>query len=113
MRSGLKRKSRVVSPPNFCATKLETFAGRGNGDYLGSHDLEDLITVVDGRIELFDEISQSSSDLRNFIAEKFENLLANRKFRDALAGFLYPDETSQGRLTILVEQLRKIAALKT
>jgi hypothetical protein len=36
----------------FVATKFEAFHGRGNNDHLASHDLEDIITVVDGRPEL-------------------------------------------------------------
>lgn len=40
---------KVISAPYFCATKLEAFKGRGAGDYLASHDLEDIITVIDGR----------------------------------------------------------------
>ncbi|HRH41601.1 MAG TPA: hypothetical protein PKY82_08160 [Pyrinomonadaceae bacterium] len=107
-----KRKIRVVSPPYFCATKLEAFESRGNGDYLGSHDLEDLITVIDGRIEIIDEIFQCSVELRSYIAEKFDLLLANRKFFDALPGYLYPDESTQSRLEILIERLRKIADFK-
>jgi hypothetical protein len=30
------------------ATKLEAFLKRGGGDYIASHDLEDIVTVVDG-----------------------------------------------------------------
>jgi hypothetical protein len=104
-----ERKIRVVSPPYFCATKIEAFEGRGNGDFLSSHDLEDLITVVDGREELADEIYESSPDLRNFIARKFASFLANRKFRDALSGYLYPDEGTQSRVKILIQRLQKIA----
>lgn len=33
---------RVISAEHFIATKLEAFAGRGNGDYLLSHDLKTL-----------------------------------------------------------------------
>lgn len=40
---------RVVPARYFTATKLEAFSGRGRGDYAGSHDLEDLLTVIDGR----------------------------------------------------------------
>lgn len=47
---------RVVTAVFSCATKLEAFAGRGKGDYFSSHDLEDLIAVVDGRAELVQEI---------------------------------------------------------
>ena len=43
---------RVVTAVYFCATKLEAFAGRGKNDFQSSHDLEDLMAVVDGRVEL-------------------------------------------------------------
>lgn len=38
------QRVRVVTPPLFVATKLEAFRGRGRGDCLGSHDLEDIVT---------------------------------------------------------------------
>lgn len=40
---------RVVAPAAFVATKLDAFLDRGRGDYLSSHDLEDVLNVVDGR----------------------------------------------------------------
>jgi len=61
---------RVVTAPYFCATKLEAFRGRGEGDYLASHDLEDLITVVDGRAELLDEVRLGSEDVRSYIEKR-------------------------------------------
>jgi hypothetical protein len=39
---------RVVTPALFVATKLEAFHGRGGDDVSASHDLEDIIAVVDG-----------------------------------------------------------------
>ena len=47
---------RVVTTPYFLATKLEAFHGRGGHDYRASHDLEDIITVIDGRPELGTEV---------------------------------------------------------
>ncbi len=38
-----------IDAPHFLATKLAAFESRGGGDFLGSHDLEDLVRVVDGR----------------------------------------------------------------
>jgi predicted nucleotidyltransferase len=38
---------RVVAPAGFIATKYVAFRDRGASDYYASHDLEDLITVVD------------------------------------------------------------------
>jgi hypothetical protein len=43
---------RLVSAVAFVATKLEAFAGRGGGDFLSSHDLEDVLNIVDGRERL-------------------------------------------------------------
>lgn len=40
---------RVVSAAGLIATKFSAFKDRGDGDYFGSHDIEDLISVVDGR----------------------------------------------------------------
>lgn len=59
---------RLITAPVFVATKFEAFHGRGNNDYLASHDLEDIITVVDGRPELTQEIEQVDSGLRRYIA---------------------------------------------
>jgi predicted nucleotidyltransferase len=39
---------RLVAPACFLATKLEAFEDRGKGDFLESHDLEDVLSVVDG-----------------------------------------------------------------
>jgi hypothetical protein len=102
---------KVISPPYFCATKLEAFDGRGADDYLASHDLEDIITVIDGRAEIVDEISHAPEDLRDYISGKIRGLLNTRQFLDALPGYLLPDEASQGRLRILTERLTQIAEM--
>lgn len=39
---------RLVSAPYFLGTKLEAFLGRGDGDFMGSHDLEDVVSLLDG-----------------------------------------------------------------
>jgi len=42
---------------------MEAFKGRGNGDSIMSHDLEDLVAVLDGRSTIVDEIKRASADL--------------------------------------------------
>ena len=49
---------RLITAPAFLATKLEAFAGRGNGDYLFSHDLGDFFAIIDGRESVIDRVSQ-------------------------------------------------------
>ena len=45
----------LISLFAFFATKQVAFADRGGGDYRASHDLEDLITVIDGRAHIVAE----------------------------------------------------------
>ena len=102
---------KVVNAVFFCATKIEAFRGRGKGDYLSSHDLEDLIAIIDGREELAKEISDSDNDVRKYIAEQTKILLKTRAFLDALPGHLLPDQASQARIPILYKRLRHISEL--
>ena len=91
------------------ATKLVAFHGRGGGDIAGSHDLEDLIAVIDGRPELVGEVVDAADDVRGYIAAEIQRLLDMRAFRDALPGFLLPDTASQARLPLLLDRLRDLA----
>jgi hypothetical protein len=101
---------RLITAPYFVATKLEAFHGRGGGDIAGSHDLEDLIAVVDGRPEIVGEVIGAAEDVRNYIATEIAALLRTRQFQDALPGFLLPDAVSQARMPLLIDRLRELAA---
>jgi hypothetical protein len=87
---------RVVTGVYFCATKLEAFAGRGKRDYQSSHDLENLIAVVDGRAGLVKEIRAGSDEVRTYIASDIAKLLGTPAFLDALPGYVLPDQASRG-----------------
>jgi hypothetical protein len=75
---------RAVTAPYFLATKLEALAGRGRGDYLGSGDLEDIVTLIDGRAEIVDEVGQADPKLRQFFGTRLGALLATPAFVEAL-----------------------------
>ena len=99
---------RVVNSVYFCATKLEAFASRGNGDYMASHDLEDLLSVIDGRPELVGEIQSAPLDVLAYIASEVQTLLDTEAFLDALPGHLHPDVASQGRVGTILDRMRQI-----
>lgn len=103
------RVIRMVSAPCFLATKLAAFAGRGRGDYLASHDMEDLIAVLDGRPELLREVEQSAQELRRDLAGQFDALLKNKAFQTALPGHLPADAASQARVDMLLQRMARIA----
>lgn len=103
---------RLVSAPVFLGTKLEAFAHRGNNDYLFSHDLGDVISVIDGRDELVEECRAQHESLKDYLRERFSNLLATTSFREALPGHVPGDAASQARLPDLQERLQLLAELE-
>lgn len=102
---------RTVNAPCFIATKLTAFADRGKGDFMSSHDLEDIITVVDGRASLVDEIDEAESSMRHFMLNRITELMENESFRDCLPGHLQPDRAGQMRLPLLIKRLQLITEL--
>jgi len=102
---------KIISPVAFIATKLAAFADRGQGDYFGSHDLEDLMTVIDGRAAIVDEIAVAPVVMRDYIVTALKRLIQLSELQEALAGYLPSDSASQKRLPRLREKLAAIGAL--
>lgn len=103
LRNGLK--IRLVSAPAFVATKLEAFLSRGRGDFLSSHDLEDVLNVVDGRPELSQELAAASLGLRQAVAAIISGLLVNPDFTNCLPGLVADAE----RAGVVLERLHRMA----
>lgn len=101
----------VITPALFIATKLEAFHGRGGGDVFTSHDIEDIVTVVDGRPEITQDVNAADAKVRSYIAFEIQALLNNPDFIDALPGFLLPDAASQGRRRLIEERLQSLSQL--
>ncbi|MBZ9752300.1 hypothetical protein K7W42_15715 [Deinococcus sp. HMF7604] len=102
---------RVITAPYFLATKLVAFRGRGEGDYGMSHDISDVVSVLDGRSELLTEVRASDPEVKAFLVEAAQNLLAEPAFLDTLAYHLLPDPASQAREDLIIRRLRDIARL--
>ena len=97
---------RVVRAPLFLAMKLEAFASRGGGDFVASHDVEDVIAVVDGRLSLALEVKQSPATVQRFLAERLGDWFGDPRFLDAVPGHLPGDAASQARAELVVARLR-------
>ncbi|MEK6663372.1 MAG: hypothetical protein AABY73_05835 [Pseudomonadota bacterium] len=100
---------RLITAPAFLATKFEAFRDRGRGDLLGSHDLEDIVNVVEGRSEIVFEVVSSPLELRGYLAEQCTKLLAVPNFMDALPGMIFPDELLAARVKNVARRLAQIA----
>ncbi len=106
------KQIRMITAPYFLACKFAAFDGRGNNDFLMSHDMEDIVAILDGRPEVVSEIRLVADELRNHLADRFRNLLGNDRFLEALPGHMPGDEASQARVPIIIERIREIATLK-
>jgi len=103
---------KLISSVAFLATKHVAFTDRGDGDYYASHDLEDFITVIDGREKIVAEVNEATADLRTYVIKSVGALVADPAFNEALPGQLPPDRASQLRLPNLRSKLQAIAALR-
>lgn len=102
---------RLVSAPLLLATKLVSFHDRGHSDtglldYL-HHDLEDIITVVNGRPGLLDEVQHSPTEVQGFLSDEFDQLLMDGAFLAKLPWLLAEPDREE----LVLERLRRLAGL--
>jgi len=102
---------RIVAAPVFIATKLEAFADRGEADWYGSHDIEDIVTVVAGRPELYDEKTASEPSLRAYVALGTVAFLASGVADDVIAGALPDARALPGLVTTVRGRFQALAEL--
>lgn len=93
---------KLITPEYFVATKLEAYLGRGNGDALSSHDIEDLLNIFDGRASIVDDILSASEDLQNYVSEQLSSLMEDGNFEYAVQGTARNDP---GREQLIFDRL--------
>jgi predicted nucleotidyltransferase len=102
---------RLITAPYFIATKLEAFYDRGHGDYM-SHDIEDIVNVIDGRDEIIRDISAiEGSAVAAYLRAEVEDLISDPRFLQSLPSHFQPNAVEQQRIPLLLARLREIAGL--
>ena len=99
----------AISPIYFAATKLEAFHSRGGGDYVESHDLEDVLTVFAGLPSLRAEVEAGGSGVARDVRDDLARLAAHEGFVEATWGHFEGDAAGQARAASVVAWLRKLA----
>lgn len=100
-----------IDAAHFLATKLEAFLGRGKGDYVLSHDLEDVVRVLDGRPSMEAELCASPPALRAFVSEQMSRCLEDRHFIEAMPGYFPDPEEGAVRASLVQRRMQSIAQL--
>jgi hypothetical protein len=100
-----------VTAPYLLATKIDAFKSRGKGDFFGSHDFEDIITVIAGRVEVVDEIAAEEDALKSHLRDFFNSIITNANFQQALPGHVNDGPITLERVQMVMERLEKIIAI--
>ena len=79
----------ILPAPCFLATKFEAFNGRGK-DYRTSHDMEDIIYVIDNRTTIVDEIETAQMEIRDFIQSELKKIVENGLLDEMLICHIHP-----------------------
>ncbi|HFK5876863.1 hypothetical protein SCJ96_11280 [Legionella pneumophila serogroup 1] len=98
-----------VTAPYFLATKIEAFKSRGNYDFLGSHDFEDMITVIAGCIDIAEQVHTSSDDLKKHLRLVFNEFLKNDEFMQSLPGHLNDGPVTEQRVQTVIKRIEQFA----
>lgn len=97
---------RILSAPYFLATKFEAFHNRG-GDYRTSHDFEDIVYVMDNRINIVEEVRSSDDIVKAFIKEELLKLVSNPYSEEIIRSQIHPLIADE-RYPLLVDKIKRI-----
>lgn len=98
---------RLITPEYFLATKIEAFEGRGQKDYWLSNDLEDIVTLLDGRPEIVNEVLAAELEIKQFLKTKMQAFLNDQCLLEAFQGHLPSDEAEQ-RYPLILKRIQDI-----
>jgi hypothetical protein len=105
----LDEEIQILPAPCFLATKFEAYKSRGT-DYRTSHDIEDIIYIIDNRIHIVDEISVSKIEIIQFLQEEINKIIDCGLLDEVLSAHIHP-LIIDTRQTIVEDKIRKILAI--
>jgi hypothetical protein len=98
----------IFSAPYFLGSKMEAFLGRGKGDLFASHDLEDIIYLLDHRPTIQEEIMTAPKTVKTYLLEQFNTMVELPLFEEALLGHVEQQDAMQRvkRINTLLKGLK-------
>ena len=102
---------RIFSLPHFLASKIEAFKSRGGSDFIGSKDIEDIISVLEvSSPEMFEGVlSTSSKILQIYLKDEFASLLKTSDFTDAIHGAVFNRTNTNEAVAFIRSRMENIA----
>ena len=97
---------KILSAPYYLATKFEAFKNRGN-DYRTSHDIEDIIYVIDNRSCIVEEIKESEAKVFAYLKHELLHLKAQGHLKEVLMAHIHP-LMIEDRLPLVEDKVNRI-----
>jgi len=91
----------------FLASKFTAYKDRGSNEPRSSHDFEDIVYVLDNRIDIVENHFQSPDDVKRFLQVEYESMLINQAKQEAIYANLY-HETREDRFQMINHKLRQM-----
>lgn len=90
------RAFKILPFSYFLATKFAAFRGRGSKDARMSHDLEDIITILDGKADWAERVLAADEEVRAYLSAEFKLILGDARLQEAIIGNLpYQNQTER------------------
>lgn len=101
-----EQEIQILSAPCYLATKFEAFNSRGK-DYRTSHDIEDIIYILDNRSGIVQEILDAQENILHFIKEQFAQIIKKKLLDEILLAHIHP-LMQEERMELVKEKLEQI-----
>ncbi len=96
----------ILSAPCFLATKFEAFNSRGK-DYRTSHDIEDIIYIIDNRTTIVEEIVNTDKRISEFLKLEIQKIIDKGLLDELLHTHIHPLIINE-RMDIVKEKINDI-----
>ena len=94
---------KILSAPCYLATKFEAFNNRGS-DYRISHDIEDIIYVIDNRTTIVEEVLESDPRINSFLKQELQKIVSRGLLTEVLLAHTHPLMVEE-RIPIISEKI--------
>lgn len=97
----------ILPLPYFIATKFSAFHGRGKGNYVTSHDFEDIIYLTDNARAIVEQISEADADVKNYLRGEYQAIWDNGNRTEIISCHL-PPLIRKVRLKVIQDKIKRI-----
>ncbi len=100
---------RIFAPAWFLASKIVAFEDRGKGHYRTSSDFEDIVYVLDNRMELLNDLRLADEKVLRYLQSKFHKYLSDKGLKEGISCALPygSGEERIERIRLIMEQIVK------